>query len=190
MKKTYIKPSVKIKKVKVGLFFTNRRYMSSFNSLLDVSVMAQSATCNGGCFLSGTKVLMANGSLKDIERVKEGDRVMSMNIENSDLIPNSVKATKIVDMYDNGYILLNNKIKVTPNHRIFIGNGDWKRADELSVGNVLIDNNGERIEIDSILKIKTKPRVYNLSLNGKEHNFFANGVLVHNGLELLASSSS
>ena len=79
-----------------------------------------------------------------------------------------------------GYIVVNDKIRVTCHHLMLV-NGSWKSADSLKVGDSLLDVNGRNVKVVKIKPVLgEKHTVYNLRLLGRQHNYFAEGVLVHN----------
>lgn len=87
------------------------------------------------CFPSGTKILMADGSTKNIERIKKGNRVMSFNEKTKQLEPATVtvpmkrknKEQLICLETEDGKIL-----KMTPEHPIYTQRG-WIEAKDLKV---------------------------------------------------------
>ncbi len=130
----------------------------------------------GGCFASGTKILMGNSQVKDIERVKVGDTVLTKDEKNNNLVKAKVVGTHsaIVD----GYLLINSKLKITANHILNV-NGSWQEAGNVQIGDKLIGKNGQEISITSVEWQMGKYKVYNLEIENY-HTFFANGVWVHN----------
>ena len=81
-----------------------------------------------GCLVAGSKVLMADGSWKPIEKVEVGEKVLSHgSIETVEaMIPQGV-----ADVYE--LKTRNNTIQATPNHP-FLTKSGFKRLDELKVG--------------------------------------------------------
>lgn len=139
------------------------------------------------CFLKGTNVLMADGSYKNIEDIKTGDIVKSYDIGNNyivDSIVTNVHHHKSEEM-TNYYLLINNDLRVTPNHR-FYSNNNWVEAGNLRVGDLLFTSSLDEYKISSIQKIYDKKPSYDLTVND-EHNYFVNildeCVLVHNDQE-------
>ena len=73
-------------------------------------------------------------------------------------------------------------LKVTPNHPIFIEGFGYKPAGNLIIGDkvlLYVNNAFVAVPISNITTIKSNETVYNLEVSG-EHNYFANGVVVHN----------
>ena len=135
----------------------------------------------GGCFLAGTKVNMADGSVKNIEDVKTGDLVASY-----DETTGHNKVSKIAEtfVHDNNteYLIINNQLKVTPNHPMWI-NGEWQRADSARAGDKLRHINGSYVLVDSIEKVEEQVQVYNLEVEGT-NTYYADGILVHNKIPI------
>lgn len=131
----------------------------------------------GGCFAAGTKILMADGSQKAIEKIKKGERIKTFaNPLKFDLIDGEVK--EIWQGTVNSYLIINNKIKVTPDHQIF-SNGRFTDAGLLKISDWMISYQGEKIEIKSIDIIREVIPVFNLRID-PERTYFAEGVYVHN----------
>lgn len=131
----------------------------------------------GGCFLSGTPILMADGSEKPIESVAVGDSVSSRASE-ADPILRAGSVTQVFQHVVDGYLVINGFLRVTPEHNIF-SNGRWVMAGELRIGDsvLLADNHWEKIR--SIEKRGERVTVYNFSVD-TYHTYFADGVYVHN----------
>jgi hypothetical protein len=156
----------------------------------------------GGCFIAGTKVTMSDGSLKNIETVEVGELIQSYNEKTKQNIITPVieifhHEEKINELYT---FTLSNGKKVTPNniHPLFLATQNkylpaWKIYEMWAAGNEiqLLDENNKIIFVKNILKYIKKTKVYNLHVLSPEdlnfytlskigHNYFANGVLVHN----------
>lgn len=81
------------------------------------------------------------------------------------------------------YLVINNKLKVTPNHPMYV-NGHWEHAGDIKVGDYLMGLNG-RVKVTSIKKVYHRVTVYNLEVSGVGntsigHDYYAEGILVHN----------
>ena len=153
-------------------------------------------THNAPCFVAGTKITLADGSIKNIEDVKQGDIVSTF-----DLISNEIKYNKVNAVYskevnqiveyrfDNGETL-----KCTIDHPIYIDGKGWSSYDEI-VSNKMysLEQKVSTIQIGDVVKlhngttsiaemnlIDENTIVYNLQDIEGNHNFFANNVLVHN----------
>ena len=61
-------------------------------------------------------------------------------------------------------------------------NGGWVLAEDLKIGDVLINVEGNPNPIDSIEYIEGEVMVYNLQVEGT-HTYYAGGVGVHNRLD-------
>ena len=88
------------------------------------------AGIGGGCLAEGTKILMANGTYKNIEAIENGDYVINMNGE----------PVKVINKFDMGVkdvlsIESNNKtLHMTNNHKIYITNKTnkkWEKCEDI-----------------------------------------------------------
>ncbi len=131
----------------------------------------------GGCFLEGTKILMSDGTTRNIEDVQLGDKILTRVSDTSPkLVVDTVTNTYRHAVTD--YLTINNRLNVTWIHRIFINN-TWHEAKDARVGDTLLDENGNFVKITSITPHLGQFVVYNLTTS-HYHTFFANGFYVHN----------
>jgi len=133
------------------------------------------------CFLSGTKVLMADGSYKEIQDIQSGNFVASYDLINNAPAISRVKQLLIHPDTGGGYLIINNKLEVTANHNMWVVNRQlWQQMRFINIGDILLDSDGKEVIIYSIDKIKSTNTVYNLQLEGDYNNYFAEDTLVHN----------
>lgn len=132
---------------------------------------------DGSCFLPQTGITLANGNTVDIENIKIGDEVLSFDIENQRR--SSSKVSDLIRSEEDMYYLINNDIKVTSEHR-FMANGEWTRVADLKIGDQLETVGQQKESVQSLRQEYGPTSVYSLVLDGPDHNYFANGVLVHN----------
>ena len=137
------------------------------------------------CFLAGTHITMADGSYKNIEDIVVGDKVLSYD-RNNNIITDGI-VTKVYhhspkDMTDY-YLIINNDLRVTPNHPIYINNAKEKANNALLGGN-LLGSDGQPVKIVSIERVYQQTPTYNLEIICAEKgmiggsSFYANGILV------------
>lgn len=155
-------------------------YAKAVNSRGAASTVIKSFTTDSSCFLAGTKILMANGSYKNIETIKVGDVVKAFDFEKATIV--DAKVTKVYhhppEEAPPYYLVINGELRVTPNHLMFI-NGRWLPAGEVKLGDELYGMNGETIIVTSIQKVFSRCYTYNLEVE-TYHNYFADNILVHN----------
>lgn len=131
----------------------------------------------GGCFLRGTRILMADGSTKPIEEIVVGDVILTKADEfSSELVKDRVVRT--FEHTVGEYLVINGWLKVTPIHRVFV-NGKWKTAGEVRIGDWFIDSASRRVAVTSVEKVETLVEVYNFE-TALYHTYFADGLYVHN----------
>lgn len=136
----------------------------------------------GGCFLRGTKVTLADGSLKPIEEITTHDSVLSYNGKSAE----PAKVAKVfIHAKERRYLVIvtddGRQIKVTPSHPVFTGK-DYKDAGTLKKGESLFVLAQGKLQATTIKSITVKNetvKVYNIEV-AKTHNYFAEGILCHN----------
>lgn len=181
-KDKYKAPKIVKTKFKINFFYSDSRYLDSLNMLQTSNLLSASSSSVDTCFMPDTKVLMENGKTKQIQEIKVKDIVVSYNLVGNVATKNSVESI-IVKTYIDGYLEINNLLKITLNHKVWVNNTDWIEARDVKVGDTFLNSNGENIQVETIQHVKGTYTVYNLHLNGTEHNFFAENILVHNGVD-------
>lgn len=174
----YIKPQIATKKLKLKMFQFDERFYDSIDYMLFPPVYGQSCSC---CFPGSAKIETADGKVTSIKNINKGDFVFSFNHISNKIQKNKVEKVIKHELIDLGYLIINGEFKVTPNHRIWVNNKKWERADNLKKGDRLFGLSGKEIEIRIIRKHNGLYTVYNLHLKNEPHNFFADKILVHNG---------
>jgi hypothetical protein len=152
----------------------------------------------GSCFIAGTKVLMADGTEKNIEEIVEGDEVLSFNEETSttevkkviglkqpihnDLVKyHFANQTYVVSTHDHPFYV--NDLELASfrpdltNERYSIG----KEVGKIKVGDLVnLPTNGSKTAIREIeLLPEEDVQTYIITVEDN-HNFYANNILVHN----------
>lgn len=137
------------------------------------------------CFIEGTKVLMADGSQKDIVEVKVGDVLKGINQNNTVLkLKRNQYRGKVYSINGSDYF-------VTAGHPFMTTEG-WKSFNpqlameinptldigQLKVGDILVTDSGN-IAVDKLDFIIKSTPVYNFEVSG-EKVYYADGFLVHN----------
>lgn len=149
----------------------------------------------GGCFAKGTKILMANNSIKNIEDIKINNLVMAYDEEKNIFIPKKVTKSYIHHNTPSMVRITftnNDILELTPGHPLYSTNG-WKSLDIenslyehgtiatlLHVGDEIIGINENKI-VQSIeyLNIGVNYDSYNIEVEDC-HTFLANGLVAHN----------
>ena len=93
------------------------------------------------CLHPHTNILMADGGTKLIKDVMVGDMVVTTNEvtqkqENKPVIKVHRNLSVSEQMYE--IVCSNEKtIRITGNHKVMLKNGEWKRADDLKIGDII-----------------------------------------------------
>jgi len=146
------------------------------------------------CFAEGTKILMKDNSLKNIELISEGDIVKSYDFENKKLVDS--KVTKLIAATHSNLLKLkftDNEIITTADHPFWIDKNVWAAVDaekanknyfqktkvgSLEVGGkIFIPEKNIFSEIIEIEYVNMKQITYTIELSESD-NFIANGLLV------------
>jgi len=151
------------------------------------------------CFGAGTKILMSDNSLKNIELIQEGNMVKSYDFENKRLI--NSKVTKLVSVTHSSLLKIkfaDNEIVTTSDHPFWIDKNVWAavnaeksnnnylqetRVESLKVGDrIFIPEKNTFSEILEIENINERQITYTIELSESD-NFIANGMLVKTEIE-------
>ena len=151
--------------------------------------MSEFYSTSQGCFVKGTKVLMANGTLKNIEDVVVGDMVQTQN--KNQKVLKVLRHKSITPLYS-----INNSVDFVTNNHPFYTKSGWKvidvnsiypkqkdyiQKDSLSIGDFIRTDDGW-IEVKTITRGREPlpdEEYYNLSID-KTPSYYADGFLVHN----------
>ncbi len=131
----------------------------------------------GGCFAAGTQILMADGSTQPIEEVAVGDRVLTRTSETDATLVEAAVTDTHVQQAD-GYLIVNEQLRITPNHILYI-NGNWQEAATIQIGDIYLDTDGNERTVTSVAWQRGQSDVYHLTID-TYHTHFADGVWVHN----------
>jgi RHS repeat-associated protein len=150
-------------------------------------------------FLTGTKVLMADGSAKNIEDLKEGEYVLASDPETGNLQARQITDTRdhigvkhlvtlTVDPDGKDGDAKSATITATDKHPFWVPDfGKWVNAQDLESGMWLQTSNGTWAQVTAIDEAHRTQRVHNLTVDGVHTYFVVLGtfeVLTHNeGIE-------
>lgn len=152
----------------------------------DFGVVLQASindTVTGRCLNENSLISTSNGDVA-IKDLKAGDSVITYNevTKNTEIKSVTRVWSSLISKSNNRYyyIYVNGEvIEATENHEFYVS-GSYVRADELRVGDKLLDIDLEEYPIDNIEIVEnTEDSVWDLEVE-YNHNFFANNVLVHN----------
>jgi hypothetical protein len=129
------------------------------------------------CFAAGTPITLPGGATKPIEQLREGDKVLSYNLNHHKFVTGIV--SKNFSRSVTGYLSIDG-LFVTDEHPFWVvSRGAWVRAGDIRGGDVLLRDNGNWQTVRGVAHISNEAEVYNMEVEG-EHNYFAGSVLVHN----------
>lgn len=154
------------------------------NGFLITSTVASTiavTTGTGACFTAGTAIATAGGT-KAIENIKAGDMVLSYNEKTKTTEYKKVlqtftkKSQKTVNI-----ITSKDDIITTPEHPFYV-DGQWLKAKYIKAGDILQDENGEKVVVKDVRHEQQKNplTVYNFEVEGNHNYYVGTGILVHN----------
>ena len=168
--------------LKIPFLFTNHTYRTQ-------DFISQQIA-GGGCLVPGSKVVMEDNSLKNIEDIKNGDKVSTLmgNKEIEDIWTFNKKTYKVE--FEDGSI-----IECSEDHRFYIGNEhddvhddkNWIFARDLVKDDKVSRYNQDKLKVNNVTELKFT-KVHDLTVKDAQHYISENGVINHNtGPEYAAS---
>jgi hypothetical protein len=150
------------------------------------------------CFAEGTKVLMGDGSEKNIEDIVDGDEVLSFNestLENE--IKKVIGTKKPIHNDMVKYIFANQtEIVCTFDHPFYVNGFELasfapfltnkryqidREINQIKVGDLVhLSTHSSQTAIKDIIELDSKDTQTHIITVEDNHNFYANGILVHN----------
>ncbi len=154
-----------------GNYVNLSEYVSAYRPLQVVFVSQ-----GDSCFTANTSVAMADGTYKNIDTVRKGDKVLSFDEDAETVSVSIVKDTFEHISYD--LLCVNNRLYVTPEHPLWV-NGKWQNAEQIHTGDKLLRVDGFLEEVTSLASILSETTTYNLHVE-PFHTFFTEDILAHN----------
>jgi hypothetical protein len=130
-----------------------------------------------GCFKSDTKILMADGTHREISKIAENDYVYNPHYQTGVRVKSLVKGPEKKSLYE--VLIGKDKVQVTEDHPFFTSRG-WLQTLELKKGDILLgDGEGRTITRVKKLKYLGPQDVWNFELETEDplgHVVVANGL--------------
>jgi predicted lipid-binding transport protein (Tim44 family) len=140
------------------------------------------AVHNKGCFLPDTPITMADGTRSPISTVAIGAKVLAFD-GSANLVVATVR--NVLTHQVASYLVLRTEqteVRVTEEHPFYVGDGTFKTAEALRLGDVVYVYDGQALVPQHVLaleRVRAAVTVYNLQTD-EPHTFLANGIAVHN----------
>lgn len=134
------------------------------------------------CFIGETKITLFNGDVKNIEDVVVNEEVLTYNEESGITEKGIVGNLKQHEVHSVIRLTFddNNIIITTHEHPFFVEDKGWVKAEELRPLDMCKKVDGSESLISTVETVEETYTVYNLLSISENHNFYANGILVHN----------
>lgn len=149
-----------------------------------------------GCLVGGTRIETEYG-YKEIQNIHIGDKVWTFNVDTQKRELSTVTMWMNKGEKDTIKVFTNhNYIEGTPDHKVLVYEDKkmtYKEIKDISIGDLLVVRNGvkkadaeEKLEdsfkLEKVKKIEVskKQTTYDITVDSKNSNFFANGIVTHN----------
>lgn len=179
-----MKSVIRIMMSKLGIIggsfvFTNHVYKSLDLYARDIQ--------SGGCLVPGSKVLMSDGTYKNIEDIECGDMVMTLCGEKEILQTWEFEKPTITAEFEDGSVLT-----CSQEHRFYIGGGNddvnddknWVYARDLVAGDEIKRSCGDAplctLKVKDVKSDDSPTKVNDLTVADVQHYITDNGVVNHN----------
>jgi len=195
----YFNNSDELEEVEISFIKENWGEVQTYIFELDnnYTFFANGILTHNKCFPSGTKITMGDNTIKNIENVVSGEKVFSYNLKTNEKDVSSVG--EVDELIDELFVLNEGMIETSNQHPFYVlkkdGSKVWASLDkeatilnfptlhyvkELELGDKLLTQDDEWVELTSIEKKSGSYTAYNLLSVGENENYYANGFLVHN----------
>lgn len=127
-----------------------------------------------GCFASGTRIRMADGSTRCVENIRQGDMVYTTDG------PLAVRSVYMGEEHSLMYICTEDgkELRLTHMHPVVLANGKTLPAKQVRPGHIVRSASGNSDRVKWVFECGCTGRVYNFELeDGKEHIVEAEGIL-------------
>jgi len=142
------------------------------------------------CFPAGTRILLSDGSYKNIEDLTTNDILLTYDNEQRKYGAGTATSIRVSTQNELIYIVTENgdEIKSTPLHKFYVEEHGWSNAKDIEVGNLLFNKDGILVKVKSIESLKGEFEVYHLIDVKDNHTYFAENILVHNKIPTTSGS--
>lgn len=130
----------------------------------------------GGCILSGQDVAVAPDSTLDIGKVCVDGPLITYD-ENAHKITRGV-VEAILEHETSNYLLINDELALTANHKVKCRDRGWISVDRLTIGDEILRIDLQWKLVRSISLIQKSSKVFDITAS--DGNLFVNGYLIHN----------
>lgn len=181
----YIKPAIDEQNISLNFFFQNfdSTSVNEFPDFHGEGWALLAAGTKGSCFPPTMRVVMSDRTLKEIQKTREGDHVLSFDYKKKLFTESTITSVLKYDQSKEELIIINDKLEVTIGHPLYVNGDIVKHAGKLRLGDELLGTNQQIIRVASLKYTKpiSQPILYNLKLGGTINNYFVENILVFTG---------
>jgi Ca2+-binding RTX toxin-like protein len=130
------------------------------------------------CFVAGTRILLASGETRQVEHLAVGDAVFCFDEASPFGGLTQGTVTGVVKRLSSRIVTLN-ALSCTHDHKILNAEGTFQPADSFKLGDVVIDESGAQVPIETYEIKDSKQAVYAVTM-APHATLVADGIRVHN----------
>ena len=152
--------------------------IDGFRDSCEFSAQCVGAPCPSShfCVSADTKIMMADGTEKEILTVHVGDMIKAFDSKDKNKTLKDAKVKAVMITGEQKIIALND-LKITSVHKVIMANGKKVMAKDIKVGDKILDANNEVITVNKIATDLSPITVYNLDVEGAD-GYIAGGLKV------------
>lgn len=128
------------------------------------------------CVSADTKIMMADGTEKEILAVHVGDMIKAFDSKDKTKTLKNAKVKAVMITGEQKIIALND-LKITTVHKVIMADGKKVMAQDIKIGDKILKANNEVMTVDKITRDITPITVYNLDVEGAD-GYIAGGLKV------------
>lgn len=157
---------------------------TQITELVDMTSAVPGKTRAGGqCLMPETSVKMADGQYLQVGDLQKDDAVLSYDFNTKEFVE-----SKILEVWETAkneiYSIVvghEEDLECSKDHIVFLSDGSTKAAEELKVGDLLINEDGDAKPILNIHKREATVTMVDIKV--EKENFLAAGIVVHNSAQ-------
>jgi hypothetical protein len=138
-----------------------------------------------GCFTAGTPLVMADGTTRPIEQIKQDDRVLAKDPVSGTVAAKLVTRTFVREVNETLALTFadGQQIETTANHPFYVEGQGFVPAGTVGIGTLIVTRAGPAVKLVMSERKVGRTQVYNLEVEGFHSYFVGRGegaVWVHN----------
>jgi hypothetical protein len=169
----YKKPTLRKQKLVLNQFSYTTFFDEEEALVLNYLASSGAPSC---CVLPETCIRMYDSTDKQVQDIRVGDTVLSYNLLTG-VFEKGVVKNLLSRINTFGFYLINNKLKATPEHPLWVKGKEWTGVKYITQGDIIIDSKGREVTVTDIQRVEKPVAVYNISVDSETKTYFIDGYL-------------